>query len=195
MFIHWSHGVWCRRVRWAVGLATEERFILKGRSWKFLPRATESHHLASASPSGGPLPPNGPGAAGGGPADRPTPGFRRPNSSMIWLAVILGGVLAIVIYNNSTVSRTEVSYDFFRTQVDHDQVAEVEFNQQQATGKFRHPLIVKSAESAAVTAKRPSISLPALNPAPRSSPISKSRFPLPIVIPKACSINCTRTRR
>jgi cell division protease FtsH len=74
---------------------------------------------------------------------------------MVWLTVILASVLAIVIYNNSTVSRTDVSYDFFRKQVDHDQVAEIDFNQQQATGKFRHPLIVKSAEPAAPTAESP----------------------------------------
>src|SRR5579863_8923810 len=92
----------------------------------------------------GPLPPGNQGAPGSGgspPAgtSRPT-GQRRVNSSLFWIAMLIAAILALMYWNNLASSRVEVTYDFFQNQVDANNVADVDLNQQQVTGRFRKPV-------------------------------------------------------
>ncbi len=64
----------------------------------------------------------------------------RLNSSGLWLLLILGVVLTLLWMNNDTPPRDEIKYSFFRDQLDHDNIKEVEFlDREQVVGKFREP--------------------------------------------------------
>ena len=71
-----------------------------------------------------------------GGASRPA-GPRRLNPSLFWIGLIVAAIVALMYWNNFVGNRVEVTYDFFQDQVDANNVAEVDFNQQQVTGRFR----------------------------------------------------------
>ena len=54
--------------------------------------------------------------------------------------MIIAAIVALMYWNNFVGTRTEITYDFFQDQVDANNVAEVDFNQQQVAGRFRKPV-------------------------------------------------------
>jgi cell division protease FtsH len=72
------------------------------------------------------------------PTNNPTPPPRpRLASSTIWLLIILLVIMVFAWYQQDHTSRTEINYDFFYSQLQANNVAEVEFiNPQQIVGRF-----------------------------------------------------------
>jgi ATP-dependent Zn protease len=72
------------------------------------------------------------------PTNNPTPPPRpRLASSTIWLLIILLVIMVFAWYQQDNTSRTEINYDFFYSQLQANNVAEVEFiNPQQIVGRF-----------------------------------------------------------
>jgi cell division protease FtsH len=72
------------------------------------------------------------------PTNNPTPPPRpRLASSTIWLLIILLVIMVFAWYQQDRTSRTEINYDFFYSQLQANNVAEIEFiNPQQIVGRF-----------------------------------------------------------
>jgi cell division protease FtsH len=72
------------------------------------------------------------------PTNNPTPPPRpRLASSTIWLLIILLVIMVFAWYQQDHTSRTEIHYDFFYSQLQANNVAEIEFiNPQQIVGRF-----------------------------------------------------------
>jgi cell division protease FtsH len=72
------------------------------------------------------------------PTSSPTPPARpRLASSTIWLLIILLVIMVFAWYQQDHTSRTEINYDFFYSQLQANNVAEIEFiNEKQVVGRF-----------------------------------------------------------
>ncbi len=77
----------------------------------------------------------------GGPSSQlPTLNSRPRLNSIFWLAMILALTLGFLWFNHESVSRDEITYDFFREQLAHNNIVEVEFvDRGQLVGKFKEP--------------------------------------------------------
>lgn len=62
----------------------------------------------------------------------------RPNSTFLWLALVMAMLLAFVWFNNQGPARDEITYSFFRQELDRDNIKEVEFvSSDQIYGQFK----------------------------------------------------------
>ncbi|HEY2895384.1 MAG TPA: ATP-dependent zinc metalloprotease FtsH [Pirellulales bacterium] len=74
----------------------------------------------------------------GGPAQSPKMAARPRLNSVFWLAVILAITLGFLWFNRDSVLRDEITYDFFRDQLDKSNISEIEFvDRNQLYGKFK----------------------------------------------------------
>ena len=79
---------------------------------------------------------------GGAPSQQPDKPRARPrlNATGIWLLVMVALMLAFVLFQNRESSRDEITYSYFREQLDEDNIREVEFlSTDRLVGKFSKP--------------------------------------------------------
>ena len=71
----------------------------------------------------------------------PKSSMRPRLNSFFWLTVILALTLGFLWFNQDNVARDEINYDFFREQLERDNIAEAEFiDRTQLVGKFKNPV-------------------------------------------------------
>ena len=85
---------------------------------------------------------NRPNTNGSGPSDKkgsPSAGRPRLNPSTWWVLLFVGLVIFLMFISNGSSRRSEISYSFFRQQLEKDNIAEVEYVDHKIYGRFKSP--------------------------------------------------------
>lgn len=78
-------------------------------------------------------------ADGGGPAPNKVMQRLRMGTPGGWVALLLVIALLLTVLSSQDVRRSEISYDFFRKQLEEGNISEVKFNSLKVVGKFKQP--------------------------------------------------------